>query len=235
MFRIFLIVLFLSGNLFTQAQDTLNRLDGKGRKQGYWRKSDSLGHKIYEGRFRDGIPEGEFRYFYPNGKLKTVSLVSQQGSKAQTTSWYSNGKLMATGCYLQEKKDSIWKFYNETDGTLVSEEHYTAGIRNGKSVTYFQDGLAAEVITWKNGVRNGPWEQHYSDGKIKVKSAYLNNEKNGSFVTYYASGQVMMSGAYASGRMDGTWTYYNNKGAVTKTEQYSSGVLLMKKETGAPE
>ena len=38
------------------AQDTLNRTDAGGLKQGYWRKIDSAGMTIYTGRFIDGKP-----------------------------------------------------------------------------------------------------------------------------------------------------------------------------------
>lgn len=228
--RFFMIVLFVLLAVAACAQDTSNRTDEKGRKQGFWRKTDAAGLKVYEGQFRDGVPQGEFRYFYPDGKLKTVSVITGQGTRARTVSYFKNGKMMASGNYLDEKKDSIWRFYNEKDGNLVSEENYTRGVKNGKSSAFYPDGRVSEWMTWENGQLTGPWEQLYSDGKPKLRAGYKQNEKHGSFTTYYLSGQVMMSGSYDSGHMDGTWIYYDEKGIVTKKEYYSKGVLLKKEE-----
>ena len=43
--------------------------DENGKKQGKWMKRKD-GVKFYAGQFKDDIPVGEFKYYYPNGKLK---------------------------------------------------------------------------------------------------------------------------------------------------------------------
>lgn len=226
MYRIFLLTFSLLSALSIYSQDTLNRMDEKGRKQGFWRKQDSLGRKIYEGHFKDGFPAGEFRYYYTNGKLKTISVVSQHGKIAKTVSFFTNGRKMAEGSYLNEKKDSIWKFYREEDGLLISEENYHAGKKNGISKTFSDEGKVLEVVNWVAGLRNGPWEQFYTDGKLRLRAGYLNDEKCGPFKTFAFSGQPMVTGTYTAGHMDGKWTYYDDKGKVTKREFYSNGILL---------
>jgi antitoxin component YwqK of YwqJK toxin-antitoxin module len=230
MIRIFLIVLCILSTLDFHGQDTINRTGINGKKQGFWRKQDSLGHKIYEGYFKDGLPTGEFRYYYADGKLKTFSVVSQNGKLAKTVTYFPNGKKMAAGRYLNEKKDSTWQFFSEEDGVLVSEENYQAGKKTGVSHSFFAGGKVSELITWIAGIRFGLWEQYYSDGKLRLRCAYVNDQKHGPFKTFYISGQVMMAGAYANGRMDGTWIYYDEKGKVTKKETYSNGVLIKKEE-----
>ncbi len=228
MTRIFLVVFYILSACYLFGQDAVNRTGAKGEKQGFWRKEDSLHRKIYEGNFKDGVPCGEFRYYYSDGKLKTVSLVSKHGKQAETTTYFPNGKKMASGRYLNEKKDSTWQFFSEEDGVLVSEENYQAGKKSGISQAYFSNGKVSELITFLAGIRYGLWEQYYSDGKIRLRSAYLNDQKSGPFKTFYNSGQPMMNGAYVNGRMDGTWIYYDEKGKVTKKEIYSNGVLIKK-------
>lgn len=232
----FFLALFLSLLLTNaMAQDTLNQNDSQGRKQGFWVRKDSLGRKVYEGRFLNGKPVGEFRYYYPTGQLKTVSQLRDEGRIAKTVTLFPNGKKMASGRYLNEKKDSTWQFFREEDGLLVSEENYREGKRNGIAYTYYPGGKVSEMVTWVEGVRTGPWEQYYSDGKTRLKGAYTKDEKNGPFYTFYPSGSAMMAGAYASGRMDGLWIYYDEKGKIQKRESYSKGALLKREElTPAP-
>jgi antitoxin component YwqK of YwqJK toxin-antitoxin module len=232
MCRIFILILFTIFSSSLLGQDPLNTTDVKGLKQGFWRKHDSTGHIIYEGRFKDGIPEGEFRYYYPNGKLKTVSMLSDHGKRAVTTSYFANGLKMASGSYLNEKKDSIWQFFNETDGTLVSEENYTEGLINGLSKVFYPDSVVSEIHFYKNGVADGQWEQYYFDGKIKLRGTYEAGDKQGLFNTFYNSGQLMITGQYNEGHQDGTWIYFNEKGDVSKKEIYKKGRLVKIEEPG---
>jgi antitoxin component YwqK of YwqJK toxin-antitoxin module len=226
MFRISILMLFTFFSCVLFAQDTVNVTDGIGHRQGYWRKLDTAGQIVYEGRFKDGIPAGEFRYYYPNGKLKTISKVSNQGRRAVTVSYFPNGKEMAAGNYVNEKKDSTWQFFSESNGTLVSQETYQAGLINGLSRVFYPEGGLSELYNYKNGIKDGLWEQYYLDGKLKLRGVYKAGDKQGPFKTWYNSGQLMMEGQYSLGHQDGTWIYYTEKGTVSKKEIYDKGALL---------
>ncbi|MDP1622002.1 MAG: toxin-antitoxin system YwqK family antitoxin [Bacteroidales bacterium] len=226
MFRLSIMILFTICSVSAVAQDPLNVVDGKGKRQGAWRKLDSADRVIYEGRFKDGIPAGEFRYFYPDGKLKTISYVSNQGKRAVTTSYFPNGHKMAAGIYINEKKDSTWQFFSESIGTIVSEESYQAGVVNGPSKVFYPDGKLSEMHYYKNGIKDGLWEQYYMDGKLKLRGAYKSGEKNGQFKILDLSGHPMVEGRYNHGHQDGVWIYYSDKGAIAKKETYKNGELL---------
>jgi len=230
MVRLFVVVLFtiFSGSLM--GQDTVNQKDQQGRRQGVWHKVDSAGRLIYNGHFKDGYPAGEFHYFYPDGKLKTLSVVSQQGTRAMTSSYFPNGRKMATGLYINEKRDSTWLFFSEADGAMVAEEHYKNGLINGFSKVFYPEGGLSEQYFLKMGIRDGLWEQYYTDGKLKLRGGYKAGEKQGFFKTYYGSGQVMMSGQYNAGHQTGIWISYNVKGVITKTEIYDNGRLVKTEE-----
>jgi antitoxin component YwqK of YwqJK toxin-antitoxin module len=221
-------VLALLCPILLSAQDTLNRSDPQGRKTGFWRKTDNTGLKVYEGRFEAGVPAGEFRYFYPDGKVKTVSFFSDGGRRARTVSYFKNGNMMARGNYLDEKKDSTWQFFSETDGSLRSEENYLAGLKEGVSKIFLSGNVLSETFTWKGGVQEGSWTLYYSDGKFKARGAYRNGDKDGHFTFYFATGQTMITGSYLEGHQDGKWTYFSEKGEVVKWETYEKGVLLDK-------
>ena len=51
--------------------DTINRTDSIGRKQGYWIKKDRDGTLKYEGRFVNDRPTGTFKYYYPEENSKS--------------------------------------------------------------------------------------------------------------------------------------------------------------------
>ena len=231
---LFCLIFFTSVALF--GQDTINKTDSTGKKQGYWIKKDKDGKKIYEGHFNHDIPLGEFKYYYPEGGLKAVSRLSDNGKRSLTTTYFKNGRRMAEGLYVNEIRDSTWKFYSEFDNSLVSEEFYEDGKKEGISKTFYPDGVVAERSTWRNGVRSGVWEQFYTDGKLKLKCAFLDDQKDGPLKTYHMSGRIWLTGQYIKGDADGTWTYITDKGEIETKEYYSKGRLVkteefIKKET----
>jgi antitoxin component YwqK of YwqJK toxin-antitoxin module len=199
--------------------------DASGKRQGFWRKVDTAGKKIYEGHFRDNIPVGEFRYYYPNGKIKVVSIMSGNGKKARSVAYFPGGKKMAEGIYINEQRDSTWRFYSEYDGQLVSEESYKNGKKEGFSLTYYGGDGIAERSNWKNGVIDGIWEQYYTDGKIKLRGNYRNGLRDGQVRTFFGSGQMMMDGQYSEGDPEGRWFYYDETGKLLKKETYLKGKL----------
>jgi antitoxin component YwqK of YwqJK toxin-antitoxin module len=221
---LFYMILFIA--CASHGQDTVNVTDSGGKKQGYWYKKDQNGKKIYEGRFQDNLPVGEFKYYYPDGAIKAVSILSKQGTCARTVIYFQNGKKNAEGFYLHEKRDSTWKFFSEVDATLVSEEFYKDSKKQGKAFNYYPGGGKAELTTWKNGVREGPWETYFTDGKTKLKCGYKNDQKNGPIQVFFFSGKAMLSGQYLNGNPVGTWVYYKEQGGIIKKEQYDNGRLI---------
>jgi len=231
MFRLFpLFVLLLHCTDLAFGQDTINAIDSRGNKVGFWRKFDSSGNKTYEGHFKNGIPIGEFRYFYRSGKVKALSIYYDNGKRARSISYFPGGMKMAAGNYLNEKKDSIWQFFSQIDGILLSEEEYKAGLKTGLSKTYFLQGGIAGISTWKDGIRDGLWEEYYSDGKVKLRGTFRNNEKEGPIEAFYSSGKLLLTGQYANGHQDGTWIYYEENGTISKQETYEDGMLVIPKK-----
>ncbi|MDP4280728.1 MAG: hypothetical protein Q8867_01125 [Bacteroidota bacterium] len=208
------------------SQDTINRKDNLGNKQGYWRKLDSTGKKVYDGHFLNNIPIGEFHYYYPNGKLKARSLMTGNGTRSQFTSFFKNGFKMAEGVFVNEKREGLWKFYSEYDGALVSEENYKIGIKEGDEITYYPSGGKSDFISWKNGKKTGSWVQYYQDGKIKLKGMYLDDLREGPVEAFFLSGQKIFTGQYHKGDPDGIWIYYNEKGEITRKESYEKGIRI---------
>ncbi len=227
--RLLLVFILLGMSFMASGQDSINRTDVSGKKQGVWKKVDKDGHKLYDGQFRDGVPNGVFRYYYADGKLKAISVLSDDGKTARTISYALNGRKIAEGNFRNEKKDSIWKYYSDFDGVLLSEENYTLGVKNGVSKTYYPNGNLIELINYRDGRKEGEWVQYFEDGKLKFRGAYSGDEKEGPFMAYYPDGKISFSGAYKGGHMDGKWTFYDENGEVTRVDCYSEGAMIKEK------
>lgn len=206
------------------AQDTLNQTDEKGRKQGYWIKKDSDKKKVYEGRFVNNIPTGKFTYYYDTGTPWSVSVFSQNGTVAYTKMYDASGKLTGEGKYINQKKDSTWKFYNR-DGMLISEETYILGVKNGASKVYYPSGGLVEEKYWKNGILDGPCKKYFENGQIRYTGKYVNNNVDGYVKFYFSNGKIYAEGLYVNDLKEGDWKYYNKDGTADRIEKYIKGRL----------
>jgi len=209
-----------------------NQVDNLGRKQGTWMVFDKNGDLKYEGAFRDGVPIGEFKYYYPEGETKALVQHINKGKLAYTKNFYQDGTLMAEGKYVNQKKDSTWKYYG-AEGYLVSEEMYNNSIKTGKWSTYYPNGQAADETNYADDHKNGEWVQYFSDGNLKTKGSYVNDELQGLMTIYYLDGNVQVSGTYNNSMKDGIWMYFNDIGEKVRKEIWNAGVMDSVEEFGA--
>ncbi|MHC1707656.1 MAG: toxin-antitoxin system YwqK family antitoxin [Bacteroidales bacterium] len=221
-----IIFLVLPGILFCQSQQAedkpINLKDSKGRKQGFWKKIES-GTVKYEGTFKDDKPVGQFKYYYPGGKVKAITYFTNNGDKGRSTAYHKNGMKMAAGNYLGEEKDSLWLYYNENE-KLVSEVFYSKGKKHGLSRTYFPDGKPDEDIYYVNDNKEGEWKQYFTDGAVKLKATYKNGKLQGLMTVYYPAGTVMISGTYKDSLKDGWWYYFDEMSKTQKKEYWVGGL-----------
>lgn len=210
----------------------INKVDSKGRRQGYWKVYDVNGLLKFEGEFNDGIPMGTFKYYYPDGKIKAVSAMYEQGKRSRTKVFHNNGRMMAEGNYLDKKKDSTWLYYSDYDGVLLSREHYANGLLEGQVLNYYPKGNVAEEINYVSGIKQGEWKRYFTDGKLKLKAKYIDGKLQGLMYIYHQKGFPEVSGMYKDNYKDGMWMYYDEGGEIIKKERYIKGNL---KETTLPD
>ncbi|NOY50542.1 MAG: toxin-antitoxin system YwqK family antitoxin [Chlorobi bacterium] len=203
---------------------TFNQSDANGMKQGKWTKNYSNGVPRYEGQFKNDHPYGEFKYYYESGALKAITRFSTDGIVAHTRTFHENKQPMAEGKYIRQKKDSIWLFYSDVDGKLISSETYKKGVLDGISKTYYPDnGNVAESTAYKNGLKEGEYRKYFPEGGIMTEGRYVNNELHGDFTLYFPNGKIQIKGKYNNGRQVGNWEYFDEDGNAVSEEEYKNG------------
>jgi antitoxin component YwqK of YwqJK toxin-antitoxin module len=229
---ILLFTLILSFSCFSQElfNKDFNKVDPDGRRQGHWKVYDVNGALKFEGNFKDNVPVGEFKYYYPNGKTKAISHFFNDGRDSRTRVFSQQGYLMAEGKYSDRKKDSVWLYYSDFDGVLLSEEVYENTVPHGLWKTYYDNGNLAEEITYARGEKHGPWKQYFTDGSVKLKANYVEGKLEGLMVVFHLNGQVNLSGNYIHNFKDGTWMYFNDHAETVRKEVYDRGTLISTEE-----
>jgi antitoxin component YwqK of YwqJK toxin-antitoxin module len=222
-----IVLLLLAIPMYCMCQDlnNINKTDQHGKKQGKWIKKYPDGTVMYEGTFVDNHPVGEFRRFFDSGTLKSFLVYNTSGTEALATMYHDNGYLSSKGKYKNQKKEGPWLFYSSfTEGYLLSEENYSANLRNGQSLKYYPDKTVAERIFYKNDLKQGEWTQYYRSGKICLRSGFLNDKVNGKYEVLYENGKLQFAGQYKNDVRDGTWLIYNKDGSVKYKLEYQDGI-----------
>jgi antitoxin component YwqK of YwqJK toxin-antitoxin module len=203
-----------------------NKTDEKGRKQGAWKKLDERGTCVYVGQFKDDKPYGLFTYFDTEGRKMSEMNFFQDGAIAYGKMYFTNGFVQAQGKYVNQQKDSLWKFYSELNGLLLSEETYVKGKKEGKSIVYHPGtSQVASVTIFKNGVEEGPYYEYYLDGSKTQESTYIAGNLEGKATWYFSDGRINIIGNYQHAVKHGTWVYYNADGTVKGKEVWEFGKL----------
>jgi antitoxin component YwqK of YwqJK toxin-antitoxin module len=218
-------LLAISTMAICQTETDLNKTDPQGRKQGHWIKKYSNESIIYEGYFKDNHPVGEFKRYYENKILKSQLIYSDDGKEAVATTYHPNGYISSKGTYINQMKEGKWQFFSaSTDGYLISEENYTANLRNGQSFKFYPDNTIAESVSYHNDLRNGEWKQYYHGGAICLKSYYVDGKLEGTYEVWFENGRPEFSGKYKNDAREGFWLMYNSDGTLKYRIEYKGGV-----------
>ncbi len=208
-----------SSSLFAQ-----NVVDAKGFKQGEWRKTDAKGNIIYTGSFKDNIPQGLFKYYYEDGKVRSELTYSADGKMAIALNFYPTGKKMAEGIYIETKKDGLWKYYNDLE-ILSAEETYQKGSPNGVWKTYYDDGKLLEERPYKSGTKDGVCKQYFMDGKLKSEVNFINGKNEGFAKFYFTDGKPLLTGQFKNDLKTGLWISYKENGEKESEIEYVDGTI----------
>ncbi|WP_337872059.1 hypothetical protein [Ignavibacterium sp.] len=106
-------------------------------------------NKVIEYEVKDGIKNGDFILYFPNGKIEM------------------KGKLV------NDKNEGEWKYYLP-DGTLQTVGFFKGDVPDSIWTWYYQIGKVFEVGRFDSGVKIGEWKTFDENGKLRVSRIFEN-------------------------------------------------------------
>jgi antitoxin component YwqK of YwqJK toxin-antitoxin module len=95
---------------------------------------------------------------------------------------------------------------------IISKVKYKNGLRNGKTITYYDNGRIQGIYGYKNDLLRGAFKVFFENGLLKRKGNFFNNELNGTVINFNESKEIILSENYKKGKRDGVYKkYYNNQ------------------------
>ncbi len=97
-----------------------------GKKEGNFRSYYPNGKLLMSGGIKNNRNEGEWKYFYDNGQVESFGLFKDDKADGKWTWYYPDGTLRQTGYFVAGQRDSLWKTYDSTgvliDSTIVKPD-----------------------------------------------------------------------------------------------------------------
>jgi len=230
-FLIITLILILSSN-FNFAQNIgqegdsiVNYTDINGLKQGKWSKKYKNEKVAYTAIFHNDKLIGTYKRFYKIGRPSLLVEYDKEGKEAGYAKlYYDNRKMSAEGNYIKRNiKDGLWKYYG-VDGRLVMKIDYAEGVKNGKEITYWSNGIVMQEKNWLNGVEEGYWLQFFENGKERLKAQIKNGKRNGAYYAFYPNGRYYARGRYKDNLKNGHWIFSERNGDTRRDTEFTHGV-----------
>jgi len=109
---------------------------------------------------------------------------------------------------------------------VVVQYDVVKGIKNGRFVTYYNNGNV-EKSGWIEANSNiGEWKYFYPDGSLETSGHFKKDLPDGLWQFFYKDGSLKQSGTYKDGVEHGEWLFYDEEGNLKKYFYYHQGQIL---------
>lgn len=192
-------------------------VDKKDKKQGNWKYFYPNGKLKSKGKYENGKKEGKWIYFFNNGKTEQKGSFKNGRPSGLWTWYYENGNIRRAGKFNKGKEQDF--FYELTEeGDTLSQGSYIYGLKSGNWKYNVNDLL--EIGKYVSGKKDGLWKQYYPDGKIKFEGSYFEGYPDGKHKFYYPNGRLRLIKFYAAGNKTGKWKKYDKEGNLETITEY---------------
>lgn len=224
--KIFFLIACCLLSMTAIAQNDINQIDKNGKKQGPWKKYEN-GVLVYEGQFVNDVPKGTFKYYFADGKLKSVTEFLVGVSKVKVVTYHKNGEIASEGIFIDQQKDGQWRYYSDKK-VLLSEENYKSGKKNGTFTTYSMDGYKLKIENYLNDELDGECISYYEREQVFTVMHYINGKVNGEVVSYYPNGKISKKGLYHNNLKYGIWDTFDEQEHTRSSDEYDQNGQIVK-------
>jgi antitoxin component YwqK of YwqJK toxin-antitoxin module len=219
------ITFFKNGNI--EQKVSLKNEKPHGLMQTYY----EAGNPRLECEYNEGVRNGKYRHYHLTGILAEES-------------YFRNGI-----------QDSVSRYWDNVFGTLMKEQYYKMGKKDGTWLTFNQFGDTMTIFNYRDDVLHGPYRKYAGDNvkvgdrdngkyeKFDAKKSrreymyeldeygtYVNGKLDGEFKTGLFNTESHAEGFYKDGVQVGEWKYYDKYGKLVLHEKYNDdGELIYQK------
>jgi len=161
-------------------KDTVNKVDGNGRKQGKWvllgrhKPGGCYGadQKAEEGTYLDNRKTGTWIDYYCNGKMRSKLTFANGRPDGYAQMFHENGKISEEGVWKNSRWVGKYKLYYDNGQVQHEFVFNPSGRREGKQVYYHENGQVAIEGNFADGKESGLIKEYYENGELKAEKNF---------------------------------------------------------------
>lgn len=195
-----------------------------GLREGLYQSYYPNGKRYEELNFVNGLRHGECKTYYDNGSLESVFSYRYDEIEGVGRQYFPTGKIKLETCSRDGKPHGVVKFYYP-NGELCEEDMYEDGVRNGYARKYHENGTLELECFYDYGLEEGAYNTYYEDGNPKIRCFYHKGLLTGEFIWFHNNGRVFFSLDYANGVVkNGMITLFDEDGSVKAVDRWENGI-----------
>ncbi len=174
--------------------DTLNKIDIAGKKQGKWilRGKHKPGtcftaeQKIEEGKYTDNRKVGPWIEYYCNGNMKNKLTFVNGRPDGYAIMYHEDGKISEEGNWKVNKWVGNYKLYYPNGQVQHEFVFNAAGKRDGPQTYFYDNGQKAIEGNFANGKESGLIKEFHENGEVKKESIYADGNVDVASIKEFA-------------------------------------------------
>lgn len=203
----------------------------EGVREGYYKGEIIIDNEkfICEGRFSNGLKNGEWIIKSFQGNLKAILKYQYDRPIGEWKYFYPNGNIFEIDRFKEgELQGSINVFNNK--GTPKMEMNFDIGLLNKEFTTYYTNGNISTVANFNYGKLDGNLLLFTTQGVKTVEGYYILNKREGEWKFYYSSGELKTIINYKDGKRDGESIIYGKGGEILQKLKFLDGIEVGENE-----
>lgn len=188
---------------------------------------DEHGQLQKQGEAANGLREGPWTHFHPNGAKQSEGNYSRDVQDGQWRWWYDNGLPEMFGSFHEGLRTGPWRLWHR-NGQLRAEGSFGKGLEQGAWLFYTPEGTLERRGWYLNGQPCGPWENLDARGQVLSSGLRWQGAKCGPWISAPATREIYplpkdlqlveetnrRSGMTRAGGKEGPWVSAHAGGAV---------------------
>ncbi len=183
--------------------------------------SDS-GQILSKMRNVNGVYEGDFAQWYPNGNMKVCGFYKEGMLEGERKTFFENGRIQTQGSFIEGKRNGRHIQFNEK-GEKIADVGYLLDLPEGNWQIWFDGKVLKQETQYKEGKKDGIHREYYEDGALRLEAGYKRDQFNGECKEYYQDKALAYHAFYKDGLYDGVAKAFYPGGTLRFIHTYDAG------------
>lgn len=200
-------------------------INEKGIRQGKFTEFYENGQKKSEGEYLNSRKVGDWRYYYPDGKLEQQGRFDRNGRADGEWVWfYNNGNIWRKENFIAGEREGEYVEY-EVNGREIVRGNFLENEETG--IWVYEIFEVRETGKYVEGQMEGLWRTtDLETGQMVYEGRYIDGTPNGRHTYYWANGKKRLEGNFIMGKREGDWNYFTEEGKLFLRIRYKEGIEI---------